>query len=97
MLRKQGQSITQATNALLKLSTAAKNELLFQNGINFNDLPVWQRRGIGLVWETYEKPGLNPKTNETVVTTRRRIRAEYVLPMKEGYETFIGKVLEENL
>lgn len=94
MLREQGQSVTQATNALLKLSTATKNELLFQNGINFNDLPVWQRRGIGLMWETYEKPGLNPKTNEPVVTTRRRIRVEYALPMKEGYEVVIRKVLK---
>jgi len=70
-LRKQGQTDKQATKALLKLSVAAKNELLFQNGINFNDLPNWQKRGIGLYWETYEKTGLNPKTNESVVTERR--------------------------
>jgi len=40
-LRKQGQLVSQATQALIKLSVAAKNELLFQNGINFNDLPNW--------------------------------------------------------
>ncbi len=89
LLRKQGQSVEQATKALLKLSVAAKNELLFQNGINFNDLPNWQKRGIGLYWETYEKPGLNPMTNETVMTTRRRIHVEYDLPMKHAYEAFI--------
>jgi tRNA(His) guanylyltransferase len=93
LLRKQGQTVDQATKALLKLSVAAKNELLFQNGINFNDLPNWQKRGIGLYWETYEKPGLNPKTNETVVTERRRIRVDYDLPMMEGYGEFIRKLL----
>jgi tRNA(His) guanylyltransferase len=39
---------------------AAKNELLFQNGVNFNDLPNWQKRGVGLYWETFEKQGVIP-------------------------------------
>ena len=78
---------------MLKLSVAAKNELLFQNGINFNDLPNWQKRGIGLYWETYEKPGLNPLTSETVVTERRRIQVDFDLPMKENYDEFIRKLL----
>jgi len=30
------------------MSIAGKNELLFQHGVNFNDLPLWQKRGIGL-------------------------------------------------
>jgi tRNA(His) 5'-end guanylyltransferase len=93
MLRKQGQTVNEATKALLKLSVAAKNEMLFENGINFNDLPTWQKRGIGLYWETYEKPGLNPQTNETVVTERRRIHVDYDLPMKEAYDEFIRRLL----
>ncbi len=93
MLRKLGQTVDQATGAMLKLSVAAKNELLFQNGINFNDLPNWQKRGIGLYWETYEKPGLNPLTSETVVTERRRIHVDFDLPMKENYDEFIRKLL----
>lgn len=92
LLRKQGQTVAQATKAMLKLSVAAKNELLFQNGVNFNDLPNWQKRGIGLCWETYEKPGLNPLTNETVVTERRRIRVDFDLPMKDAYSQFIHKL-----
>ena len=49
------------------LSIAAKNELLFQHGINFNDLPSWHKRGVRLVWETYEKPAVNPKTGAAVI------------------------------
>src|SRR5947208_6957524 len=51
LLRKQGQGVGDATANLKGLSVANKNELLFQNGINFNDLPLWQRRGVGLYWE----------------------------------------------
>ena len=47
LLRKQGQSVNEATNALSGMSTAEKNELLWQAGINFNELPAWQRRGMG--------------------------------------------------
>lgn len=44
-LRKAGQNVTQATKELQGASVADKNELLFRHGINFNDLPAWQRRG----------------------------------------------------
>jgi tRNA(His) 5'-end guanylyltransferase len=56
------------------LSVAAKNELLFQHGINFNDLPNWQKRGIGLCWETYEEVGANPVTGQSATAARRRIQ-----------------------
>jgi tRNA(His) guanylyltransferase len=93
MLRKQGQTVNEATQALLELSVAAKNELLFQNGINFSNLPNWQKRGIGLYWESHEKIGVNPKTKEAVVAKRRRIHVDYELPMKEAYDQFIRKLL----
>ncbi len=93
MLRKQGQSERAAANQLLGMSVAAKNELLFQNGINFNDLPSWQKRGLGVLWETYMKPGKNPKTGEEVLAERRRLKRELELPMKEEYSRFIGGLL----
>ena len=46
-LRKNGQDSKTATKAIEGVSVAKKNELLFQYGINFNDLPLWQKRGIG--------------------------------------------------
>jgi tRNA(His) 5'-end guanylyltransferase len=83
-LRKDGQSEEQATKRLLGLSVSEKNELLFQYDINFNDLPTWQKRGIGLYWEQYDKPAVNPVTGEQVVARRRRIRTDYDLPMKDA-------------
>src|SRR5438067_452586 len=43
-LRKTGLSAVNATERISKLNTAEKNELLFGYGINFNELPSWQKR-----------------------------------------------------
>jgi tRNA(His) guanylyltransferase len=88
-LRKQGQNEQEATKGLLGLSVGRKNELLFQYGINFNDLPNWQKRGVGLYWEEYDKPSQNPITNREVTARRRRIRTDFNLPMKEKYGQFV--------
>jgi len=94
-LRKDGQSERQATKRLLGLSVSQKNELLFQYGINFNDLPDWQKRGIGLYWEEYDKPSVNPITNEEITVRRRRIRTDYDLPMKDDYDQFVRSIISQ--
>jgi tRNA(His) 5'-end guanylyltransferase len=58
-LRNTGESAPAATRRLERTTVADKNELLFQHGINFNGVPSWQRRGIGVLWETYLKNGFN--------------------------------------
>ena len=95
-LRKQGKGVQEATNLLLRLSVAEKNELLFQQGINFNDLPKWQKRGVGLYWETYKKEAANPKTGGVVFADRRRIKVDYELPMKDEYGDFILRILDSS-
>jgi tRNA(His) 5'-end guanylyltransferase len=78
---------------LLKLSVGDKNELLFQRGVNFNDLPSWQRRGIGVVWEQYEKDAVNEKTGQPVTATRRRLKRILDLPMRDEYSDFIAGLI----
>jgi tRNA(His) 5'-end guanylyltransferase len=92
-LRRLGKSVAEATRFLEHLSVADKNELLFSNGINFNDLPNWQKRGVGLFWETYTKEGTNLLTGEATVAVRRRIRVELDLPMKDQYSAFINDII----
>jgi tRNA(His) 5'-end guanylyltransferase len=96
MLRKAGESVGQATSTLRGMSVAGKNELLFNHGINFNDLPAWQRRGVGLLWETYAKRATNPVTGEEELVQRRRIKHDLELPMKEAYSTFVENLLDGN-
>ncbi len=76
MLRKKGSSVQEATNYLSGMPVSDKNELLFQNGINFNEIPNWQKRGIGLYWEVYEKPCVNLKTGSRVTAQRRRVKVQ---------------------
>ena len=94
-LRKRGNGVGEATAALKGMSVAAKNELLYCNGINFNDLPSWQKRGIGLYWEEYERLADNPVTGETVSARRRRIRRDLELPTKDEYSMFLRKLIAQ--
>jgi tRNA(His) 5'-end guanylyltransferase len=94
-LRKEGSTVREATESLNKLSAAEKNEVLWQRGINFNELPLWQRRGMALYWESYEKDGLNPLTGEAVVATRRKLKIDLELPMKDEYSLFVRRITEE--
>ena len=95
LLRGQGDSANAATSRLSGLSIAEKNELLFQNGINFNDLPSWQKRGIGVHWDTYEKAGHNPKTGETTTALRRCLREWMDLPLGDDYTAFLRARLSD--
>ena len=61
--------------------------------MNFNEVPMWQRRGTGMRWETFEKPGLNPKTGEQTPAIRRRIVRNEQLPMNDGYREFLEETL----
>ncbi|MBP0018631.1 MAG: guanylyltransferase [Cyanobacteria bacterium SBLK] len=96
-LRKEGKDVREATHFLEGLSVANKNELLFQRGVNFHDLPHWQKRGVGLYWEDYQKPGQNPVTGIKVMTTRKRIRKDFELPMKDAYSQFIRDLIIQDL
>lgn len=95
-LRRQGLSKREATKELLGKSVSQKNELLFQLGINFNDIPSWQKRGVGLYWENYEKASINPTTNTVTVARRKRIQTNYDLPMKSDYGVFVETIVTQS-
>ncbi len=94
-LRKEGVSPKESAATFTKMSVAQKNEFLFQKGTNFNDLPSWQKRGLGVYWESYEKDGLNPSTREKVKTNRNLLKTNLDLPMKEKYSDFIRNFVSE--
>jgi len=95
-LRKEGKSVAAATSTLDGMSVADKNELLFQRGINFNDLPGWHKRGVGLYWRDVEIEATNPKTGEAVTATRRRLVRDLELPMRDEYERLVVGIVEHS-
>lgn len=94
MLRKEGLDAQTATAQLDGKSIAYKNELLFQRGINFDRLPAWQKRGIGVYWADVEKIGFNPITQTEVKAIRRTLQADMELPLGEEYANKVSKLLE---
>ena len=94
MLRKEGVSVHKATSELSGKGVSYKNELLFSRGINYDKLPSWQKRGVGLWKEDYEKEGFNPVTGETKMTTRSRIHVEYELPLGDEYGSMVRKFVQ---
>ncbi|GAA0332081.1 hypothetical protein NE235_30300 [Actinoallomurus spadix] len=93
-LRGEGRTARQATRTLHETSVADKNELLFARGVNFNDVPAWQRRGIGLWWESFERPGRDPIREIEVTSVRRRLHIEEDLPMKDDYRELVRRLAE---
>ena len=94
LLRKEGMDAIAATEMLEGKSTSYKNELLFSRGINFDKLPLWQKRGIGVYWSYVEKTGFNPITKKEVTTLRRDLHANYDLPLGEEYASLVASFLE---
>ena len=92
-LRRDGLNANQATAELSGKSIAFKNELLFQHGMNFNDLPAWQKRGIGIYRTQVTKKGFDPHKNQEVEYTRNELYTEYDLPIGEEYRKFITDML----
>jgi tRNA(His) guanylyltransferase len=93
LLRRQGLSARAADARIAGLKVAAKNELLFQHGVNCNDLPAWQKRGVGLIWEDIRQPGVNPQTGEAVVAQRRRLALIEELPSREAYAAWVAQLI----
>lgn len=94
MLRKEGMGVKDATELLEGKSVAFKNELLFSRGINFNDLPNWQKRGMGVYWDQVEKIGFNPKTSQEVKTLRNQLVIENNLPLGSDYAAYVTRFLD---
>lgn len=95
LLRREGYSAAKATKELEKKSIAFKNELLFSKHINFNELPNWQKRGVGLHYITYEKKGYNPITQQEITSSRNRIETALDLEIGETYTDWVISLLKE--
>ncbi len=95
-LRQDNFSVNEATSKIEGLSIADKNDLLFRYGINFNEIPNWQKRGIGIYWKDVKKEGFNPKRNEQVWADKRTLYTDFELPMRDEYNKFIGDIVDKS-
>lgn len=96
LFRKEGMSASNVQKRIAGLSIEERNELLFSHGINYNDLPLWQRRGIGAYFIDKERVGYNPVTRTQNVCVRRSLFVEEELPIGEKYADFIQSLIQKN-
>jgi tRNA(His) 5'-end guanylyltransferase len=95
-IQEDGMTARQATSLFKNQTVGFKNEFLMQHGINYNEIDKWMRRGVGVVWEEYDKIGFNPILCEETTVKRRRLCECRNLPMKETYEGLMNCILQQN-
>lgn len=96
-LRGKGNTVAFATEAIRGLSSDSKRILLLQEGgIQFDELPSWQRLGIGAYPVAFEKPGVNPLTGETIMATRRQLHVDFDLPERDEYARLVFDLVASN-
>ena len=74
---------------------ADKNELLFQHGTNFNELPSWQKRGFGVRSEMVGRLGHDPVRGVDVSCERRQLAVDLELPLGAQYDDYLAQRLAE--
>jgi len=88
LLRRRGCKPSEAAKMLKGLKTKDIHEMLFREGINLAKTPVWQRRGILLYREPYEKQA------GSRVVTRYRIKENWSLSL---FSSSDGKALTQQI
>lgn len=71
------------------------HEMMWQRGVNLNETPGWQRKGVLIYRKPYEKQGLNPLTGKVVLVDRTEIVEDWDPPVfatEEG-KAFLHTIL----
>ena len=71
-----------------------KKALLDSENIDFDSLPDWQKKGVGIYWGEVEKTGFDPIKKEEVKVKRRKIIENYNLPSGKEYEKMISEFMK---
>lgn len=60
------------------------HELLFENGINLNDVDTYKKRGIGIYRKNKKIVGFNKKENKNQISYRSHVFTDWELPIFSG-------------
>lgn len=93
LLRRRGKDASDATAALRGLLFAAKHDLLHSDGINYNDLPAWQRRGMALAWQRIPGKAINPVDGIEQSFQRSKLTDYLELPIKAEFAAWVSSIV----
>jgi tRNA(His) 5'-end guanylyltransferase len=95
-LRQEGETARDAHAKLFKMNASEMHEFMFSRGVNLAKTPSWQRRGILVHKELYEKQGIDnagrPNSGQ-----RSRVVQDWDVPLfksRKGREMLLGLVGE---
>ena len=79
-LREKGYNAADAQSLIKGKSIDEKKQLLQQYEIDFDSLPLWQRKGVNVTWVEVEKEGWNPVTQKATTAIRKELCHDLNLP-----------------
>ncbi len=84
-------SNNEANDKINGLSSSEIHELLYQNGINLNDVETYKKRGIAVYRKNRKVEGFNKKENRNQVSYRSYVYVDWEVPKfnKEFFENLI--------
>jgi tRNA(His) 5'-end guanylyltransferase len=86
-------SNSQANDKINGMSLSDVHELLFQNGINLNDVETYKKRGIGIYRKNKKVVGFNKKENKNQTSYRSYVYTDWELPIfSEDFFKDIGVI-----
>lgn len=79
-----------ANQKIKGLKSSEIHDLLYERGINLNDVETWKKRGFGIYKRFYEIEGFNPKEEKKTVSIRSEVLLDCELDIfnKEFFERF---------
>ena len=90
MALKSKYSTKEANERISGLKNNDIHEMLFKEGINLNDVPNWQKRGLALYKKQNEIEGFNKKENIKNKSYRNYIYKDLNLPIFS--DTFFNEI-----
>ena len=95
-LRRSGCNGRKAQHKLRRLNKHGQEQLLReQSEIEYSSLPAWQRHGVGLYFECFERIGFNPLTGENKPAMRRRVKVDMNLPFGRDYRSLVKSIVTD--
>ena len=84
-------SNNEANDKINGLNSSEIHELLYQNGINLNDVETYKKRGIAVYRKNKKVEGLNKKENKNQVSYRSYVYIDWDVPIfnEEFFENLI--------
>jgi tRNA(His) guanylyltransferase len=98
LLREAGMNAKEAAEKLKGMKSDKLHQLAWEHDINLAEAPAWQRRGVMVYKQTFEKQGYNPLTGEDSKVGRSKIIEDWELPLfksDEG-EQLINSIIHDS-